>query len=68
MAIITGILQNIFDAKEEVLKAKFIKSTGFSMVKPMIKKENSCNVGSCCDSKKYSFYSYDVGFDGVLLY
>ena len=54
IAIVTGILQNIFDKKEEVVKPQFVKSANFSLTKPMIKKEGEscCSSGSCCDSKK----------------
>lgn len=62
MAIVTGILQNVFD-KKEIVKPKFVKPTGFSMAKPMsIKKESvsSCSSGSCCDSKKDKNYIKNI--------
>ena len=53
MAIVTGVLQNIFDKKIEVVKPKFVKPTNFSIAKPMVNKESEscCSSGSCCDSK-----------------
>jgi len=55
MAIISGLLQNLFDKKDESKKPKFSAVSSFSMANPVktIKKDNSCcSSGSCCSSSK----------------
>jgi len=62
IAIVAGILTNIFDKDEEIKKPAFSavapQSNTFSINTP-IEKESCCSSNSCCDSttgtKKFSF-------------
>lgn len=62
IAVVAGILTNLFDKEEEVPKALFSTAGagGFSMAPPSPKKEQEgscCSGGSCCDSKEKKSFS-----------